>query len=279
MKIIIPMAGTGDRFVKAGYTNPKPLITVGGKKIIEYICDMFDKEEDEFIFICNEKHLAETNMRWTLKNLVDNYKILSIPNHKRGPVHTVLESGVLRHIEDNEEVIVCYCDNPYVWNYEHFKKTVRETKAEGCILSHVDFHPHRLSGTLMAYMKQENLVVSEIKEKSYYTESPEQEHASTGTYYFKKGSYLKKYFNELVEKNINYNGEFYVTLVYNLLIQDSLKVTCYPTEYALVFGVPSEVENFEAWQTILSESQVKNEEDLIRSYRYWKKYNESRNTL
>lgn len=278
MKIIIPMAGTGDRFVRAGYSVPKPLIKVGGKRIIEYICEMFDVENDEFIFICNEKHLSETNMRWVLKNTVDNSQILSIPNHKSGPVHTVLQSKVLEKIEDDEEVIVCYCDNPYVWNYEHFKNTVKQDNSEGCIISHVGFHPHRLSGTLMAYMKEKDGVVSEIKEKSYYTENPEEEHASTGTYYFRKGSYLKKYFNQLIEKNINHNGEFYVTLVYNLLIQDSLKITCYPTEFALVFGVPSEVENFEAWKTILSKTQVKNEEDLLRSYRYWKKYNETRNS-
>ena len=31
------MAGRGDRFVDKGYTNPKPLIKVNGKMIIEYI--------------------------------------------------------------------------------------------------------------------------------------------------------------------------------------------------------------------------------------------------
>jgi NDP-sugar pyrophosphorylase family protein len=45
MKVIIPMAGFGNRFVEAGYRDPKPLITVNGKRILEYICGMFDKEE------------------------------------------------------------------------------------------------------------------------------------------------------------------------------------------------------------------------------------------
>ena len=59
MKVLIPMAGTGNRFVQAGYQDPKPLINVGGKRIIEYILDMFD-EKDEIVFICNTEHLSST---------------------------------------------------------------------------------------------------------------------------------------------------------------------------------------------------------------------------
>ena len=55
MKIIVPMAGTGNRFVQAGYEDPKPLIRINGKRIIEYILDMFS-DDDEFVFICNDVH-------------------------------------------------------------------------------------------------------------------------------------------------------------------------------------------------------------------------------
>jgi NDP-sugar pyrophosphorylase family protein len=275
MKVIIPMAGFGNRFVEAGYRDPKPLITVNGKRILKYICEMFDTE-DKLIFICNDHHLATTSMREIIAGVRPDATIVGVPPHKKGPVYTM--AGMESYIDDNEEVIVCYCDNPYLWNYTEFKKWIKESESDGCILSHVGFHPHRLSSTFMAYMKESNLVVSEIKEKEPYTEDPMQEHASTGTYYFKKGSYIKKYFQQLMDSDINYNGEYYVTLVYNLLIQDNLKVTCYPTDFVTVFGTPEEVENFEAWQTILGGLQVRNEEDLVRTYRYWKEYNEQGNT-
>ena len=269
------MAGFGNRFVAAGYLDPKPLITVNGKRILEYICGMFDKG-DELVFICNQHHLETTSMRDIITGIRSDASIIGVPPHKKGPVYTMV--GIEDHIQDDEEVIVCYCDNPYLWNYSDFKKWIKDSESDGCILSHVGFHPHRLSSTFMAYMKEDNLIVSEIKEKEPYTEDPIREHASTGTYYFKKGSYIKKYFQKLMDLDINYNGEYYVTLVYNLLIQDNLKVTCYPTEFVTVFGTPEEVENFEAWQTILKGLQVRNEEDLIRTYRYWKKYNEQRDT-
>lgn len=277
MKIIIPMAGSGDRFVKRGYLDPKPLIDVNGTRMIETICNMFDPN-DEFIFICRNSHLQTTNMEIILKKIVPNCKIISIPDNKKGPVFTIIDSGVYQFINDDEEIIICYCDNPYLWNYKHFKQWVKNCNSDGCILSHVGFHPHRLSSTYMAYMKEDNLKVSEIKEKEPYTNNHMAEHASTGTYYFKKGEYIKKYFQSLIDNNINYNGEYYVTLIYNLLIKDGLSVHCYPTDFVTVFGTPEEVENFEAWQIILNSTQVKNEDDLIKCYRYWKSYNEKQNT-
>lgn len=269
MKIIVPMAGTGDRFVKAGYRDPKPLIKIDGKMIIEYILDMFDKDDD-FIFICNETHLATTDMRDILKRLAPNSKILSIPNHKKGPVFTFLDSGVTELLEDDEEVIVTYCDNPYLWDYDHFKKWVKENDSDGCVMSHTGFHPHRLSPTFMAHIKETNLKIEAIKEKEPYTDDPMSEQASTGTYYFKKSIYIKKYFQMLIDQNINYNGEFYVTLVYNLLIRDGLNVHCYPTDLVMVFGTPEEVSNFEAWASIIKGSQVKNKEHVQSCYDYWK---------
>ena len=271
MKVIIPMAGFGRRFIEAGYREPKPLIKVGPKRIIEYIIDMFSPY-DEFIFICNEIHLKNTNMKSILYSLKPNAHILSVPQHSKGPVHTMQEA--YNFIDDDEEVIVCYCDNPYLWNEQKFEGFIKAQKTDGCILTHSGFHPHRLSSTFMAYCKVDGNKLIEIKEKEPYTDNPMEEHASTGTYYFRKGSYVKKYFTQLIEEDITWGGEYYVTLVYNLMVQDKLNVTIYDTDYVTVFGTPEEVENFNAWNTILDGIQVKNEDELLKCYRYWKKYYE-----
>lgn len=267
------MAGFGNRFVNAGYDQPKPLIEANGKRLIEHIVDMFDKENDEFVFICNKKHTETTNMIGVLENLVKHCSIIVIENHTLGPVYTV--NKALDYIEDNEEVIVTYCDNPYLWDYSEFKDYVKEKDLDGCILSHTGFHPHRLSSTYMAYMKMNRDDVVEVKEKEPYTDNHWEEPASTGTYYFKKGSYIKNYFQECVDRNINFNGEFYVTLVYNILIEKGMDVGIYDTDFVTVFGTPEELENFEAWANILDALQVKSEEDLIKCYRYWRGYHEN----
>ena len=271
MKVLIPMAGTGNRFVQKGYKQPKPLIKVNQKRIIEYILEMFDNT-DEIYFICNSTHLNTTNMRQVLLSLRPDATILEIENHKKGPVFTVMP--FLDLVDDNEDVMVCYCDNPFLWNKKQFIRHVNTNRLDGCILTHTGLHPHTLNSTKMAFLKTENELMTEIKEKECYTDNPMNEHASTGAYYFLKGKYMKACFAKTIENNIHYNGEYYVTLSYNLMVKENLRVGFYDTEFVTVFGTPEEVESFEAWNTILKSGQVKSEEDVVECYKYWKRYHE-----
>jgi len=278
MKIVIPMSGMGKRFVDKGYIAPKPLLVVGGKMIIEHIIDMFDRDEDEFVFIVNDKHIWENNIDKVVSGLVKKSIVMTIPPHKLGPVYAV--KAAYDNISDDEQVIVSYCDNPYLWDYDHFRGFVRDKNLDGCILTHTRFHPHRLASTRMAYLKLgPDGLLEEIKEKESYTDNHWGENGSTGTYYFRSGRIMKHYFDECMEKDVNYNGEYYVTLVYNLLVQDGLRVMKYDTTHAMVFGTPHEVEHFQAWETLIFGNQIKDEESLLKSYRYWRAYNEKQGNL
>ena len=268
MNIIIPMAGSGERFVKAGYTDPKPLIKVRGKRIIEYVLDMFEKDVDRFVFIVNESHY-NSELDELLHGLVRNADIVVMPSHKKGPVYTVLAGEF--YIPDEEPCIVAYCDNPVTWNYSDFKEFVSKKGVDGCLISHTGFHPHTLSSTLFAYSKTDRWGwVSEVKEKACFTNNRFAEHASSGIYYFRYGHYIKKYFKQTINEQLTYKGEYYVTLVYNLLIRDGLRVFSYLNDKVLAFGTPREVQNFESWQTIIKGGQVKDDFDAMACYNYWK---------
>ena len=120
MHLIIPMSGIGKRFVEAGYTDPKPLIKVDGKPMIEHVFNCFPGA-DKVSFICNDKHLKETKMREILARICPRGVIYEVPvGSKRGPVEVVL--SIINKIEDEEEVIISYCDYSKVWDFEKFKK-------------------------------------------------------------------------------------------------------------------------------------------------------------
>jgi NDP-sugar pyrophosphorylase family protein len=271
MNIIVPMAGSGERFVLAGYKEPKPMIEVGGRRIIEYVIDMYDSENDNFYFICNSEHLANTDMGVFLQRLVRNCTIISMPKHKLGPVHTVLAMESV--IDEDQPVIVSYCDNPVTWDYNNFKTYVGYNGIDGCLISHTGLHPHTLSSTLFAYSKtdKENRVY-EVKEKACFTNNRFNEHASSGIYYFRKGYFVKRYFRQLINENLHYKGEYYVTLVFNLMIRDELRVFSYLNDFVLAFGTPNEVRNFEAWRTIIEGGQSHTPEEAMLCYEYWKRY-------
>ena len=244
MKIIIPMTGIGKRFIDAGYTTPKPLIEVDGKPIIEHVVNLFPNEKD-IIFICNTKHLNETNLREVLKRIAPTGKIVEIPPHKKGPVYAVYQ--IKDMIDDDEEVIVNYCDFGAYWDYKDFLKHTRERNADGAIPSYKGFHPHMLGKINYAFMRDDKQWMLEIREKQPFTDNRMNEYASDGTYYFKKGSYVKKYFKKLMDEDVNLKGEYYVSMVYNLLVQDGLKVSIYEIQHMQQWGTPGELEEYVGW--------------------------------
>lgn len=67
MQIIIPMAGSGERFKQAGFPQIKPLVKVDDKPMIEYVINFFPGEED-FLFICNQEHLRKTDLKTFCSN-------------------------------------------------------------------------------------------------------------------------------------------------------------------------------------------------------------------
>lgn len=244
MQIIIPMSGSGQRFLNAGYREPKPLIKVDGKPIIEHVVNLFPKEKN-FIFICNHSHLKNTPMRSILKRIAPRGKIYGIPAHKKGPVYAVL--AIEDKLDEEEETIVNYCDFSKDWDYQDFLKAIRNREADGAITAYRGFHPHMLNSPNYAFIKEEGQWMTEIREKQPFTNNKMQEYASDGTYYFKAGKYVKRYFKQLMDENINTDGEFYVSMIFNLMRRDNLKIAIYEIEHMLQWGTPRDLEEYVRW--------------------------------
>ena len=259
VQLVVPMSGVGKRFVDAGYIDTKSLIVVDGKPIIQHVVEMFGSPDD-VIFICNEIHLRETNMESILQTLSPNCKILSVPNENRkGPVDAV--NQVAQYIDDDREVIVSYCDYGTSWDYNKFLKQTREANSDGAIACYTGFHPHMLGSDNYAFVKLEGSRAVAVQEKKPFTNNKMSELASNGTYYFKNGSMLKKYFKELVESEDSINGEYYVSIVYNLLIKDNLLVTTFLIDKMLQWGTPYDLENYRSWSNYFT--NIKNRQPKV----------------
>ena len=246
MKVIISMSGLSRRFAAAGYTIPKFMIDVDGKKVIQHIVELYP-QDSEFILIINDDHSKDQELCEFLDNLdVDRLTICSVPVHKKGPVYSIEQYQ--HHIEDDEQVIVNYCDFSMNFNYEDFEEFVNETQCDGGVVGYTGFHPHMLGSDNYAFCKvDEHNKIAEIREKEPFTDNKMTEFASTGTYYFKKGSYVKKYFKELIEKDINIKDEYYVSLVHNLLIEDGLTNLVYEVPHMLQWGTPLDLDMYQKW--------------------------------
>jgi NDP-sugar pyrophosphorylase family protein len=248
------MSGIGRRFQEAGYKDPKPLIVVDGRPMIHHVIDLFPGET-EFDFICNDEHLATTNMRQVLLDKVPTARIHEVSvNNRKGPVDAVLQ--IATHIPDDEEVIVSYCDYGTQWNYANFRHEMRTTQADGGIAAYIGFHPHMLGSDNYAFMKHENLWVTDIQEKQPFTSNKMEEYASNGTYYFRTGALMKHYFQELVNRKMDLKGEYYVSLVYKLMCEDGLRTCIFEIEKMLQWGTPKDLEEYNTWSSYFSKRKT-----------------------
>ena len=235
-----------NRFIAAGYDIPKYLIEVDGKTVIEHIIDLYPKDT-EFVCIMNRKHHDETYAPGLLLQILSGGSTIHVVEpHKLGPVHSVLQ--VLEEIDDDEPVVINYCDFSIEWNFDEFKKHVESTNCDGSVICYTGFHPHMLGSDNYAFCRtDENNQILEVREKQPFTDDKMSEFASAGNYYFRKGSYIKKYFQKLIDEDVNINGEYYVSLIYNLMIRDGLYNNVFEVPHMLQWGTPFDLDIYNSW--------------------------------
>ncbi|MEM6667159.1 MAG: NTP transferase domain-containing protein [Pseudomonadota bacterium] len=248
-QIIIPMSGFGERFRRAGYYVPKPLIPVDGKPIIAHVLDMFPGETD-VVFICNEDHLAEPayQMEAILKRYCPAGTIVAIAPHRLGPVNAVLQAK--NKIDPERPVIVNYCDFTCYWDYDEFKQFVETTDCDGCIPAYRGFHPHSLGSTYYAYVKETGLWMDDIQEKTPWTDTPMEEFASSGTYYFKSGQLCVSALEAQMARCLDVNGEFYVSLAYKIMQEAGARTAVYELQHFMQWGTPADLEQYQGWSNL-----------------------------
>ena len=82
-------------------------------------------------------------------------------------------------------------------------------------------------------------LVTEVAEKK-----PISNDATVGIYHWKKGSDFVKYAEQMIEKNIRTNNEFYICPTYNEALLDGLKIKTSLVDQMWGMGTPEELSNF-----------------------------------
>ena len=261
MKVLIPMAGMGKRFLAAGYSVPKTLIEIEGAPVVEHVIRHFSPEDD-FLFGINHQHERETSLRAVLKSLAPRATIVSMPYEKSGPIATV--NRMSHWIQDEEPVIINYCDFSWAWDYPSFKKSVAENNCDGAVVCYRGFHPHLLGPAKYATLAAEGSWMKEIREKYSWHEDKQKDWTSSGTYYFKTGALIKKYFKAIKSReDLLVNGEHYVSQIYQLMKEDGLRIYIYEIPFMLQWGTPEDLEEYRHWSYYFHRKKIATEDPRI----------------
>ena len=175
MNIIFPMAGLGTRLSKSGYTDPKPLVKILDKTLIEWSINSIGFDGN-FIFCCKKEHLEEFDLENILKNIVPDCKIISVDYQTQGTTQTILEAKNL--INTNEELFLSDSDHFIKWDSQKFLKKIQSTYIDACVM----VFPQKQTSTSLSYVKlNQNGFVIEAAEKISISKI-----AACGMHYYKK---------------------------------------------------------------------------------------------
>lgn len=228
LNVLIPMAGAGSRFEKAGYTFPKPLIDVEGEPMIKLVSENINMDAN-FIYIVQKSHREKYNLD-TLLNLVSpGCKIVEVDGITEGAAVTTLLAK--EHIDNDSPLVMANSDQFIDWDSNEFMYKMSETNADGGIVTFKATHPKWSFAKL-----DENGYVTEVAEKN-----PISDIATVGIYYWSKGSDYVKYAEQMIERNVRVNNEFYVCPVFNEAIGDGKKIRTYEIQTMWGLGTPEDL--------------------------------------
>jgi HAD superfamily hydrolase (TIGR01509 family) len=228
LNILIPMAGAGSRFEAAGYTFPKPLIEVRKKPMIQVVVENLNIKAN-YIYVVQKSHREKYNLDALLSLITPGCKIVETEGMTEGAACTALLAK--EHINTDAPLFFANSDQFVEWDSNEFLYKMNETDADGGIVTFEATHPK------WSFAKvDENGLVTEVAEKK-----PISNIATVGYYYWKHGSDFVKYAEQMIDKNVRVNNEFYVCPVFNEAISDCKQIRTFNVSGMWGLGTPEDL--------------------------------------
>lgn len=233
MNIVIPMAGEGTRFPRDKYKIPKPLIDINGKPMIQCAIESLGMLGTYHFIVRKDSYYDQVCT--LLHKILPDAKIISVEETTEGPASSCLLFK--DYIDNEEELVICNCDQIMWWDPELFLMTSRYYKYDGVVVTY--------------YTNTEKNSYAKIDRKGFVTEIREKVVLSNislnGIHYWRKGKYFVQSALDMIECDDRApNGEFYVGPTYNHMIKKGLSVGVHhiPNEQHNPVGVPEDLKTY-----------------------------------
>jgi len=227
INIVIPMAGQGSRFAKAGYEKPKPFIDVDGKPMIVRVLENLSYPDARYILIARKEHIEKEKELVAQIKKEFNAIFISINKLTEGTACTVLYAR--KYINNEEPLLIANSDQIVDMNIADFIDDCKNRNLDGSILTFIDKH----RDPKWSFVKlDKNNLVTEVKEKVAISEI-----ATVGIYLYSKGKDFVNASVDMIIENDRVNNEFYTCPTYNYAINEGLKIGIYNIEFEQMHGV------------------------------------------
>lgn len=209
MKAIIPVAGAGTRLRPLTYTQPKPLIPVAGKPIIDLIIDQLKAAGiDEFVFVIG--YLGEKIQLHIESKYPNLKKEFVIQQSRQGLGHAIYVAKDV--IQDCEEIIIFLGDTILDVEFDAFLNSEHSVLGVKTVNNPRDFGVVELG--------DDGYVVKVVEKPKI----PKSNLAMVGLYKFKEVKALLSAIEKNIQEDLRTHGEIQLTDGIMNVINDGVKI-------------------------------------------------------
>lgn len=214
LNIVVPMAGRGSRFVKEGYTLPKPLIPVKGYPMIQVVIEnLRPTMAHRFHFLILREHDETYDLAEKLRSYAPDCAITYVDEITQGAACTVLLARDA--INNIAPLMIANCDQYIDISIDTYLTTIGG--ADGLIMT------MWADDDKWSFVRRDETGrVVEVIEKVVVSNE-----ATVGIYNFAHGCDFVRCADAMIAADERVNGEFYVAPVYNALAGEGATIKCH----------------------------------------------------
>jgi NDP-sugar pyrophosphorylase family protein len=239
LHIVLPMAGYGSRFTKAGVTTPKPLIPVDGKPMFLKAIASFDRLDTpkRYTAILRKEHVDHFSLDRHIKRALPEVNIVVTDEPATGALQDAYRSEV--YLKPDEGIIVMDCDIE-IGGDRYFEMIKRSLSNE-----------YNIEGGLLLFSSNDQrFSYAEVDSQWRVLRTAEKQvispYAIGGGYYISTTqtflSEAKKVFMQPLSKT---RPEYFMSYLFNQILADAGTVSGAPGNFRS-FGTPEELAAYEA---------------------------------
>lgn len=228
---IMPMAGRGSRFKEVGFKFPKPLLEIYNKPFFYWATQSVRKFVDlaSLEYVVLQEHIDKYQIDRKILDFFPEARIHALPDVTQGAVITCLKG--IENISDNLPLIFNDCDQLFKSSeFNTFCKTDEKNEIAGILLT---FYSQDRKYSFVGKDQDGNISMT-VEKKVISNE------AVCGCYYFSQADVFRKAAQTYI-RNCEYQ-EYFMSGVYNILIQEKQCIKSMKTDFHVPFGEPEEYE-------------------------------------
>lgn len=240
LHVLLPMAGLGSRFADAGFTPPKPLIPVDGMPmVLKALSSLADWGlEVVHTAVVRRPHEEQFRLATLLREAVPGLEVVILEEMTRGAVETALAAAGRMTGERGLLVMDCdlWFDSPAYRELVRGALSGQDASLAGGLLTFPSSLPR------YSYAKCEGDRVVRTAEKVVISDA-----AIIGAYFFATERHFLTVGQKLMDRPISEGmKEYYLSLLYNLLLEAGGTVRAARASRYASFGTPEELRQYEA---------------------------------